>query len=231
FIVHMIAMKGRMQQNRPFLSGILIAVTVIAGAKTNGFVEAQSPAALCATSLIVLSPCLGYVTSNATNSTPTPRCCTALASVVQSSVVCLCQLFTVNIPMSIPINQTKALALPAACKVATPPLTQCKGAVLRAPAPAPSPSVGGSSDGAPTPSEGAPTPNDGAPPLSPAPSSSTPPAVSPSNDSPSAIPPTDSVGRTPPVAKENPTTDAAVHFTPSAFISFLAAVIIASIVC
>jgi len=94
----------------------------------------------CTASLVSMAPCLAFLQGGPNNTTPTPGCCTALASVVSTSAACLCQMVnTTNNPLGIPINQTRALALPGACKVTTPPLSQCKSSAVSSP-PAAAPS-------------------------------------------------------------------------------------------
>ncbi|XP_059064654.1 non-specific lipid transfer protein GPI-anchored 15 isoform X1 [Cryptomeria japonica] len=204
-------MAGAMKFPQTFLSVVFTAVVIIAGVANFGSVAAQSSG--CGTSLATLSPCMGYITSNVTTSLPPQSCCTALSSVVQSNAVCLCQLLTTNSPLGFPINQTQALALPGACKITSPALTQCK-AVAGAPAPSP---AKGSRNGA-SPATGT------APSSSPA----TPNAVSPSSNSPSLLPPTTSVGGVSPTASEKPTSNAGTLFTPSMIISALAVAMAAS---
>ncbi|GLJ34005.1 hypothetical protein SUGI_0683960 [Cryptomeria japonica] len=216
-----------------FLVLIVVASITAAG---NYRVVAQTPAALCITSLITLSPCTGYVTSNSSTTPPSPSCCSALSSVVQSSVVCLCQLFTSNNFLGISINQTRALALPKACNVSTPPLSRCQGITVNASAPSPSvdaPAPPPSIDApAPSPSEGggsaadAPT-SESVPSPSPSITPSTPTVVSPSSGSPSAIPPPNSNGSgISPKGKNDPTTNEGAHFIPSIFINVFVMVII-----
>ncbi|XP_058085478.1 non-specific lipid transfer protein GPI-anchored 5-like [Magnolia sinica] len=80
----------------------------------------------CTTTVISLSPCLNYVTGN--SSTPSTSCCTQLASVVKSQPQCLCTVLNGGgSSLGITINETQALALPGACKVQTPPVSQCNG--------------------------------------------------------------------------------------------------------
>ncbi|KAL3517596.1 hypothetical protein ACH5RR_020185 [Cinchona calisaya] len=96
--------------------------------------KAQSSSS-CATALMGLSPCLSYVTGN--SSKPSPACCTQLGNVVQSSPACLCTLTNgAANSMGLNINQTLALALPGACNVQTPPISQCN-AVGNGPASSP----------------------------------------------------------------------------------------------
>ena len=80
----------------------------------------------CTNVLVSLSPCLNYITGN--SSTPSSGCCSQLASVVRSQPQCLCQVLSGGgSSLGININQTQALALPTACKVQTPPVSQCNG--------------------------------------------------------------------------------------------------------
>ncbi|MCE3050719.1 hypothetical protein HAX54_047940 [Datura stramonium] len=112
--------------------------------------EAQSN---CMTTLVGLAPCMNYVTGN--SSTPSSTCCTALSSVVQSNPQCLCSLLNGGgSGLGIAINQTLALALPAACNVQTPPVSQCNAAngpsaPVPASSPLGSPAPTGSSDETP----------------------------------------------------------------------------------
>ncbi|KAL9251335.1 Non-specific lipid transfer protein GPI-anchored 5-like protein [Drosera capensis] len=78
----------------------------------------------CTTVLISLSPCLNFITGN--TSTPSSGCCTQLATVVQSQAQCLCEVLNGGAAsLGISVNQTRALALPADCKVTTPAVSQC----------------------------------------------------------------------------------------------------------
>lgn len=92
----------------------------------------------CTTALISLAPCLTYIsTSTGTSSsppttTPSSSCCSRLATVVQSRPQCLCSALNGGAAASlgVTINQTRALALPAACRLQTPPPTRCDGNYL-----------------------------------------------------------------------------------------------------
>ncbi|XP_059064267.1 non-specific lipid transfer protein GPI-anchored 15 [Cryptomeria japonica] len=180
--------EGVMECPQRLVSVALTVVVIIAGVAEYGGVGAQSSG--CATSLATLSPCV----------------CRAVQ----------CQLFTTTNPLGIPINQTKVLALPGACKVTTPPLSQCNAAG----APAASPSTGSN---APTATETSPA--------SPSSSPATPNAVSPSSNLPSLLPPTASVGGISPTASEKPTSEAGALFTPSTIISTLAVAMVAISIC
>ncbi|CDP03651.1 unnamed protein product [Coffea canephora] len=117
--------------------------------------KAQSVSS-CASTLVGLSPCLSYVTGN--SSTPSPACCTQLAGVVQSAPRCLCTLTNgASNFMGLNINQTLALALPGACNVRTPPISQCNSAANGpASSPASSPAAAPAATSPASPSAGAP---------------------------------------------------------------------------
>ncbi|KAI9119429.1 hypothetical protein K1719_010104 [Acacia pycnantha] len=102
------------------LAMVLVATTTLMWTQT----AAQSS---CTSALTSMSPCLNYITGS--SSSPSPTCCSQLSSVVQSSPQCLCSLLNGGgSSLGITINQTLALSLPGACKVQTPPVSQCKAA-------------------------------------------------------------------------------------------------------
>ncbi|KAF3950342.1 hypothetical protein CMV_023892 [Castanea mollissima] len=106
---------------------VLVLVTMLWAGAT-----AQSS---CTNVIISMSPCLNYITGN--SSTPSSSCCSQLASVVRSQPQCLCQVLNGGgSSLGININQTRALALPGACNVQTPPLSRCNAAASPAASPA-----------------------------------------------------------------------------------------------
>ncbi|KAK1387827.1 non-specific lipid-transfer protein-like protein [Heracleum sosnowskyi] len=138
-----------MGSKRIELGSLIILMMTLFWART----AAQSG---CTSVLIGMSSCLNYVTGSNT-STPSSSCCSSLASVVKSQPQCLCSALNGDAAtaLGIKINQTLALALPAACKVQTPPVSRCyaNGPTLSpiglpmSPAASPiSPSVSGSKD-------------------------------------------------------------------------------------
>ncbi|XP_064952795.1 non-specific lipid transfer protein GPI-anchored 5-like [Musa acuminata AAA Group] len=103
---------------KAFQVGLALAVVTIV---LSGLASAQSG---CTTTIISLAPCLNYITGN--SSTPSSSCCSQLASVVQSQPACLCSVLNGGASsFGITINQTRALAMPAACNVQTPPVSKC----------------------------------------------------------------------------------------------------------
>lgn len=102
-----------------------IALDFVLVAALCGGSMAQSSSS-CTNVIVSMSPCLDYITGN--SSTPTSSCCTQLASVVRSQPQCLCEVLNGGASsLSINVNQTQAMALPGACNVQTPPISQCNG--------------------------------------------------------------------------------------------------------
>ncbi|CAI0397333.1 unnamed protein product [Linum tenue] len=103
---------------------------------------APAPAVDCMTQLFNLSDCLSYVTTGSNLTKPDKPCCPELAGLVDSNPICLCSLLTLNASdYGFDIDRKRALGLPSACSVATPPVSLCPG-------------IGGSPTGAPSPSQG-----------------------------------------------------------------------------
>ncbi|PQQ11114.1 non-specific lipid-transfer protein-like protein [Prunus yedoensis var. nudiflora] len=104
---------------RMAMSLVLVLVTM--------FLAKAAAQSSCTNVIISMSPCLNYITGN--SSTPSSGCCSQLASVVRSSPQCLCEVLNGGgSSLGINVNQTQALALPGACNVQTPPLSQCNAA-------------------------------------------------------------------------------------------------------
>ncbi|XP_062212105.1 non-specific lipid transfer protein GPI-anchored 5-like [Phragmites australis] len=84
----------------------------------------------CTSALVSLSPCMDYISGNDTSSAPSGSCCSQLRTVVQSKPQCLCAAIGGDASSSVggvTIDRTRALGLPAACNVQTPPVSQCNG--------------------------------------------------------------------------------------------------------
>jgi len=105
-----------------------LAVACLVAAMAAAALLLASPASAqsgCTTTLISLYPCLNYISGNV--STPPSSCCSQLASVVQSNPQCLCAALSGDSSSlgGVTIDKTRALALPQACNVKTPPASKC----------------------------------------------------------------------------------------------------------
>ena len=81
----------------------------------------------CTSALVSLSPCMDYISGNGT-SAPSASCCSQLKAVVQSKPQCLCAAIGGGASSSlggVEIDRSRALGLPAACNVQTPPASRC----------------------------------------------------------------------------------------------------------
>ncbi|KAH1096329.1 hypothetical protein J1N35_013250 [Gossypium stocksii] len=88
--------------------------------------------------LNIFTPCMNLLTNSSANGTsPTADCCNSLKTLTSSGMDCLCLIVTASVPFRLPINRTRAISLPRACRMSGVPL-QCKAAV-GAPIPAPGP--------------------------------------------------------------------------------------------
>ncbi|KAI4985447.1 non-specific lipid transfer protein GPI-anchored 5-like [Hordeum vulgare subsp. vulgare] len=104
-------------------SSVLLAVAVAAL-----LVASASAQSGCTAALVGLYPCMNYISGSDT--APTKSCCSQLASVVQSQPQCLCTALGGDSSSlgGVTINKTRALELPDACNVQTPPASKCNGA-------------------------------------------------------------------------------------------------------
>ncbi|KAL6636773.1 hypothetical protein ACP70R_024345 [Stipagrostis hirtigluma subsp. patula] len=123
-------------------AGALLVVTAVAL-----LVASASAQSGCTTALIGMYSCLNYISGNA--SSPPASCCSQLKSVVQSQPECLCAALSGDSSSlgGVTIDKDRALKLPQACNVVTPPASKCNTA------------GGGNAPGAATPT----TPSTGTP--------------------------------------------------------------------
>ncbi|XP_072957614.1 non-specific lipid transfer protein GPI-anchored 5-like [Typha angustifolia] len=113
--------------------GILVCLVAVIALTLSAY-GASGQTSNCTSAIISLAPCLNYITGN--SSTPSSSCCSQLATVVQFEPLCLCPVLNGGLSsFGITVNQTLALALPGACKVSTPPVSECN--INGAPAPSP----------------------------------------------------------------------------------------------
>lgn len=103
---------------------VVLSVTVLIVIFVSMVGEIQCQSNDCTSVIVSLSPCLNYIDGQ--SDTPTVPCCTQLASVVKSNPECLCEVLDGGgASVGININTTRALELPAACNVTTPPVSEC----------------------------------------------------------------------------------------------------------
>ncbi|KAK1314686.1 Non-specific lipid-transfer protein-like protein [Acorus calamus] len=105
---------------------------------------APSPSVDCSNAILGLADCLSYVQKGSSTAKPEKSCCTGLEGLVKAGEVsCLCEGFKSSSSLGISVDFTKALGLPSACGVSTPPLSDCRISTVTGSefAPAPSPTL------------------------------------------------------------------------------------------
>ncbi|XP_006658848.2 non-specific lipid transfer protein-like 1 [Oryza brachyantha] len=137
---------------------VLAAVLALAcGAASQSAGPAAGPSSDCGSSIAALTGCLGYIKPGSADAKPSKECCagvkTALAS--PAAVACLCN--ALGQDFGIPVNYTRAAALPATCGGDSSALSKCNKKLPGAsPTGAPVPSSSGSGSGS-TPATGTPS--------------------------------------------------------------------------
>ncbi|KAL4359941.1 hypothetical protein AHAS_Ahas08G0127700 [Arachis hypogaea] len=86
---------------------------------------APAPAVDCSYLVLTMADCLSFVTNGSTTTKPEGNCCSGLKSVLKTAPQCLCEAFKSSAQFGVVLNVTKALALPAACKVSAPSASNC----------------------------------------------------------------------------------------------------------
>ncbi|KAF5185309.1 Non-specific lipid-transfer protein-like protein, partial [Thalictrum thalictroides] len=125
---------------------------------------APAPSDDCFNSLLNVSDCLTFVEAESNLTTPDKGCCPSLAGLVESNPICLCKLLGSNATsFGVSIDVNKALQLPKACRVSTPPVSLCSaagvpvGVPTTSEGPGLSPAGGMAPDMSMTPKNGAPS--------------------------------------------------------------------------
>ncbi|XWS63174.1 hypothetical protein CRYUN_Cryun06bG0073200 [Craigia yunnanensis] len=79
----------------------------------------------CSSLILNMADCLSFVSSGSQVSKPEGMCCSGLKTVLKAGPECLCEGFKSSASFGVTLNVTKALTLPAVCKVSAPPATNC----------------------------------------------------------------------------------------------------------
>ncbi|CAN4108008.1 unnamed protein product [Withania somnifera] len=127
--------------------------------------SSPAPAVDCNNLVLNLADCLSFVTNGSTEKKPQGTCCSGLKMVLKTDAECLCEGFKNSAQLGVVLNVTKAMALPAACHVSAPSVSNCGLSTDTGAAPAVSPIAG-----SPTMSAVAPTTAEGASQVAPVPS-------------------------------------------------------------
>ncbi|KAL7235931.1 hypothetical protein ACSBR1_019253 [Camellia fascicularis] len=131
--------------------------SVAHSAHSHSHAAAPAPAVDCFTLVLNMADCLSYVTNGSTVKKPVGTCCSSLKTVLKSNAECLCEAFKNSAQLGITLNITKALALPTACHLSAPSVSNCRSSLVAGAAPAISPALSpsaGTNELAPSPVAG-----------------------------------------------------------------------------
>ncbi|KAK4271237.1 hypothetical protein QN277_019959 [Acacia crassicarpa] len=131
------------------------AVAVVHGASSSAH-HAPSPSPDCSSLILNMADCLSFVSSGSTTMKPSGSCCSGFKTVLKTSPECICEAFKSSSQLGVSLNLTKAMTLPAACKLSAPSFSNCGLSVTPAGAPGMSPSSSATApgmSGSETPSE------------------------------------------------------------------------------
>ncbi|CAM8892263.1 hypothetical protein QQ045_027467 [Rhodiola kirilowii] len=107
----------------------------------------MAPGPDCFTVLLNMSDCLTFVEEGSNLTQPEKPCCSELAGLVDTNPICLCKLLGNAGSFGVQIDLSRAMKLPDACRVSTPPVSSCSAVGVPVGAPfSSSPAPFGSSD-------------------------------------------------------------------------------------
>ncbi|MBA0804341.1 hypothetical protein Gohar_003929 [Gossypium harknessii] len=79
----------------------------------------------CSSLILNMADCLSFVSSGSEVSKPEGTCCSGLKTVLKTDAECLCEAYKSSASLGVTLNVTKAMTLPALCKVSAPSTTNC----------------------------------------------------------------------------------------------------------
>ncbi|XP_039070183.1 non-specific lipid transfer protein GPI-anchored 11-like [Hibiscus syriacus] len=84
-----------------------------------------SPWESCSTIIYDMIDCIPFLSGDSTEDKPTVACCSGFKIVVGINAECICEALKSSVDLGADINLTKAAALPSACQVSAPPISEC----------------------------------------------------------------------------------------------------------
>ncbi|TYH25958.1 hypothetical protein ES288_A03G211500v1 [Gossypium darwinii] len=141
----------------------ILSILAVDAAQHHALAPSPSSPVDCSSLILNMADCLSFVSSGSKTSKPEGTCCSGLKTVLKAGPQCLCEAFKSSASLGVTLNVTKAMTLPAACKVSAPSATQCALSLSPTGAPGMAPSAiagapaafsGGANEAAPAPSPG-----------------------------------------------------------------------------
>ncbi|KAJ3673762.1 hypothetical protein LUZ60_005754 [Juncus effusus] len=112
-------------------------------------VASPAPSVDCSSVILSMADCLTFVENGSTIAIPEKTCCDGLKIVLKQNPICLCETFKNSADFGIVLDMKKALTLPKACHVKTPPFSECNITLPGVTSPATSPATSPVSSGTP----------------------------------------------------------------------------------
>ncbi|KZT76525.1 non-specific lipid-transfer protein-like protein-like [Dorcoceras hygrometricum] len=81
--------------------------------------SAEVSAADCTNLVLELADCLPFVVEGSKVTNPQGDCCPELKNVLNTNAECLCEAFKNSVQLGVKMNVTRAMTLPAACRVSS----------------------------------------------------------------------------------------------------------------
>ncbi|XP_027334160.1 non-specific lipid-transfer protein-like protein At5g64080 [Abrus precatorius] len=126
----------------------VVAIMAVDSASSSHHAHAPAPSLDCSSLIITMADCLPFVSNGSTVTKPEATCCSSLKNVLRTAPSCLCEAFKSSSQLGVVLNVTKALTLPAACKLSAPSFSNCGLSETPAAAPGLSPSSSATAPGA-----------------------------------------------------------------------------------
>jgi len=103
----------------------LLAILAVDYAQGASSAHAPAPSVDCSSLILNMADCQSFVTNGSTITKPEGGCCVGLNTVLKADAACLCEAFKSSASLGFVLNATKAISLPAACKVSVPAADIC----------------------------------------------------------------------------------------------------------
>ncbi|KAJ0025611.1 hypothetical protein Pint_08305 [Pistacia integerrima] len=116
---------------RNLLATCLMLVTtwaaVASGARTTHVSPAPAPSSKtdCSSIIYKMADCIPFLSKGGKDMKPDSSCCTGFKSVLKVNADCICEALKSSASLGIDLNMTKAVTLPSACGVSSPPISKC----------------------------------------------------------------------------------------------------------
>ncbi|GAV59282.1 LTP_2 domain-containing protein, partial [Cephalotus follicularis] len=86
---------------------------------------APAPKVDCSSIIYDMASCISFISKGSKDTKPEADCCNGYESVLNYNPDCICEAIKSSAQLGVDLNMTKATALPSACGVSAPSMSQC----------------------------------------------------------------------------------------------------------